>query len=373
MQISATAGAVMRLAASGLKRSAERRRRRMKVFVTGGCGFLGSHVCEYYVGKGASVISYDNMTKHELTRTRLATDGARNYNWDLLKNLGVRMIKADVRNYEELLDSASGCDYIVHTAAQPAMTISWEDPRLDITTNAIGTFNVLEAARKLAIPVACCATIHIYGNSINGELQESERRYVRIPEGIDESHPTLGGVLSPLHASKFAGDAYVRVYIDTYNMAAASFRLTGIYGTRQFGGEDHGWVANFAIRSILRWPLTVYGTGKQVRDIIYATDICEAFDAFYRTRRAGVYNIGGGGMTAISLLECIDLIAEINGCRPEVNFAPDRYADLRYFVCDISKARRELGWAPRVVPKEGIVRLLEWIGASRHVLVSEKR
>lgn len=338
-----------------------------RVFVTGGCGFLGSHVCEYYMQKGAQVVSYDNLTKHEIERTGFAAEKARSYNWNYLKGIGVNLIKADVRNAEELLDAAAGCDYIIHTAAQPAMTISWEDPRLDITTNVIGTFNVLEAARKLKIPVACCATIHIYGNKINEGLKESKTQYIREPAGIDEKYPTLEGTLTPLHASKAAGDMYVRVYIDTYKLEAASFRLTGIYGTRQFGGEDHGWVANFSIRSVLGWPITIYGTGKQVRDIVYATDICEAFNAFYVSRKAGIYNIGGGKQTALSLLECIDIIEKVNGFRPEVQFAPDRHGDLRYFVCDISKAQRELNWSPQIMPREGVAKLIAWIKDNRGI------
>jgi CDP-paratose 2-epimerase len=224
----------------------------------------------------------------------------------------------------------------------------------------MGTFNVLEAARKHSIPVASCATIHVYGNKINESLKEGEKRYVREPETIDENYVILQGALSPLHGSKAAGDIYHRVYIDTYNLEAASFRLTGIYGTRQFGGEDHGWVANFSIRSVLNWPLTIFGTGKQVRDIIYATDICEAFDAFYRKRKPGVYNIGGGPKTAISLLECIDIIAGINGQKPEVKFAQERYADLRYFICDISKAKKELDWEPKVQLEEGLQKTIEY-------------
>ncbi|MBN2181975.1 MAG: NAD-dependent epimerase/dehydratase family protein [Sedimentisphaerales bacterium] len=343
----------------------------MKVLVTGGCGFLGSHVCEYYAKKDAKVVSYDNMTKHELKRTGFATEQARNYNWNYLKKLGVDLVKADVRNYEELLEQSRGCDYIIHTAAQPAMTISWEDPRLDITTNVLGTFNVLEVARQLKIPVASCATVHIYGNKINQTLKETEKRYTREPEGIDENHLTLEGTITPLHASKGAGDTYVKTYIDTYKLEAASFRLTGIYGTRQFGGEDHGWVANFSIRSVLDWPITIFGTGKQVRDIIYATDICEAFDAFYKTRKPGVYNIGGGSMTAISLLECVELIEELLGKKPELNFEPDRLGDLRYFVCDITKAQKELGWRPRIKPKEGVKKLIDWITNNRDLFVEK--
>lgn len=343
----------------------------MKVLVTGGCGFLGSHVCEFYAKRGDEVISYDNMTKHELKRTGFGAEEARNFNWDYLKGLGVSLVKADIRNFEELLDHAQGCSYIIHTAAQPAMTISWEDPGLDITTNIMGTFNVLEVARRLKIPVASCATIHVYGNKINEALEERADRYIREPECIDETHPTLEGFLTPLHASKFAADTYVKVYIDTYKTEAASFRLSGIYGTRQFGGEDHGWVANFSIRSVLDWPVTIFGTGKQVRDIIYATDVCEAFDAFFRTRRPGIYNIGGGSQTAISLLQCIDILGVINNKRPEVRFAPERQGDLKYFICDISKAKRELAWSPKIMPEEGIGRLVQWIKENRDILISK--
>lgn len=345
----------------------------MKVLVTGGCGFLGSHVCEYYIQKGDMVISYDNMTKHELERTGFAAEESRNYNWNYLENLGVKLIKADIRNFEELLDHAKGCNYIIHTAAQPAMTVSWEDPLLDITTNVNGTFNVLEVARRLKIPVASCASVHVYGNKINESLKEGKNRYTRNPECISEDHPTLEGTLTPLHASKAAGDIYIKVYIDTYKVEAASFRLTGIYGTRQFGGEDHGWVANFSIRSVLDWPITIFGTGKQVRDIIYATDVCEAFDAFYKSRKPGIYNIGGGSRTAISLLECIDVIEEINGKRPNVKFAPDRHGDLRYFICNIDKAKKELGWEPKIMPKKGIEILLNWIRDNREIFIKREK
>lgn len=344
----------------------------MRVFVTGGCGFLGSHVCEFYARKGDEVISYDNMTKHELERTGFATEAARNYNWNYLEQLGVKLVKADVRNFKELIDNARGCDYIIHTAAQPAMTISWEDPVLDFTTNALGTFNVLETARLLEIPVASCATIHIYGNGINQSLTEGQKRYVRDPQTIDETYPTLAGAVTPLHASKSTGDIYVKTYIDTYKLQAASFRLTGIYGTRQFGGEDHGWVANFSIRSILGWPITIFGTGKQVRDIIYAADVCEAFDAFYKSRQPGIYNIGGGSQTAISLLDCIDILDDIIGQRPQVKFAPDRHGDLRYFICNIGKAKKKLGWAPNIMPRQGIEKLISWIKENRDIFIKNE-
>jgi CDP-paratose 2-epimerase len=337
----------------------------MKVLVTGGCGFLGSHVCEYYIQKGWDVVAYDNMTKLELKRTGYAAEGARDYNVKFLQKIGVEIVQQDVQDHETLLKTSEGCDYIIHTAAQPAMTISWEQPRLDFMTNVLGTFNVLEVARELEIPIVSCASVHIYGNAINEELTEGETRYLRDPAEIGEDYPLCGGNLSPLHASKVSGDYYVRTYADQYGVDAASFRLTGLYGVRQFGGEDHGWVANFAIRTAMDRPLRIFGTGKQTRDIIYATDVCEAFHAFFQTRKSGVYNIGGSNMTTISLLECIDLLGDISGKTPEVSMEPGRYGDLQYFVCDISRAKEALGWEPTITPREGVGKLYEWIDAEK--------
>jgi len=333
----------------------------MKVLVTGGCGFLGSHTCQYYKEKGDEVVAYDNMTKYELGRTGYATEEARNYNWNKLSALGVEMIKGDVRDYEHLLEAAKGCDFIIHTAAQPAMTIAWEDPELDFSTNVRGTFNVLKVAREHKIPVVSCATIHIYGNKINERLEEGERRYILDPPEIDENYPAMEGLLTPLHASKRAAEIYLQTFIDTYKLEAASFRFTGMYGPNQFGGEDHGWVANFAIRAVLGLPINIFGTGKQVRDILYAKDAVLAFDAFYKSRKPGIYNIGGGLKTAISLIDCVDILKEITGKDIKVNFCPDRMGDLRYFVCDTKKAQRELKWDAEILPKEGITKLVNWI------------
>ncbi|MEM2619535.1 MAG: NAD-dependent epimerase/dehydratase family protein [Candidatus Hadarchaeales archaeon] len=333
----------------------------MRVLVTGGCGFLGSHICEYYRRLGEEVVSLDNLTKHELMRTGYEVEGARMHNWNFLKELGVELVKGDVRNMEDLRAAGKDCDFIVHTAAQPAMTISIEDPVLDITTNVLGTFNVLETARKLDVPVVYCSTIHVYGPKLNEEVKELETRYTRDPVAIDENYPVMRGTLTPLHASKYSAEIYVRTYIDTYGLEAATFRLTGMYGPRQFGGEDHGWVANFTIRSLLGLPITIFGSGKQVRDILYASDAAASFDAFYKRRKPGTYNIGGGPERAISLLECLELIKKIAGVEQKIVFKETRQGDLWYFVCDIEKARRELGWQPRVSNEEGIRRLVDWV------------
>jgi len=339
----------------------------MRILVTGGCGFLGSWVCEYYIKKGSKVISYDNMTKYELMRSGYNVDKARDYNWKYLKKLGVELIKADVRNKNKLFEYARDCDFIVHTAAQPAMTISIDKPELDLTTNVLGTVNVLEAAKAFNIPVVSCATIHVYGNRINRELSEGRKKYIRKSRAINEHYPILTGTITPLHASKASADIYVKTYIDTFGVKAASFRLTGLYGPRQLGGEDHGWVANFCIRAIMDLPITIYGSGKQVRDILYAQDVVSAFDAFFRNPRPGIYNIGGGSKNMISLLECIELISAVLNKKLNVKFGYERLGDLRYFVCDIKKAKRYLGWTSKVRPKEGIKRLIIWIKENREL------
>lgn len=307
----------------------------------------------------------DNMTKAELLRTGYQTDAARDHNRALLHSLGAQMVCADICDSEQLLDIASGCDYIVHTAAQPAVTISLENPLLDLNTNVVGSVNVLEAARLHDIPVAACATIHVYGNWVNDELTEGATRYERNPPALPETAQTMAGYLTPLHASKAAAEHYLQAYVSAYGLRAASFRLTGIYGTRQLGGEDHGWVANFAIRNTLGWPVTVYGTGKQVRDIIYASDVAEAFLAFFEKGEPGIYNIGGGQDTAISLVECIQLIDRITGRDTDVRYAESRFGDLKYFICDITRARQQLNWQPGVRPEEGVSRLLDWVNENR--------
>lgn len=333
----------------------------MRVLVTGGCGFIGSWVCEYYAKKGHKVICYDNMTKHELLRTGYSVEKLRNYNWNFLKKLKVTLVKADVRNKKNLFFYAKSCDFIVHTAAQPAVTISIEQPELDFTTNAQGTFNVLEAARHFDVPVVSCATIHVYGNNINERLRAGKSRFIRTPAAINELYPTLTGTITPLHCSKAAADTYVRAYIDTYKVRAASFRLTGLYGQRQFGGEDHGWVANFCIRAIKNLPITIFGTGKQVRDILYAGDLVEAFEAFRRNPVPGIYNIGGGKENMISLIECIGYISKLLQKNVKVTYAPERHGDLKYFVCDSSKAKKLLHWEAKIRPPEGIKALWKWV------------
>jgi CDP-paratose 2-epimerase len=331
------------------------------VFVTGGCGFLGTQACESFRAQGWEVVAYDNLTKHELARTGYRVEAARAHTLEFLRRIGVKVVREDIRDAEALLDHSARASLIVHTAAQPAMTISWEAPRLDFETNALGTFNVLEAARLHGIPVVSCSTIHVYGSGINDTLRESETRYVREPVAIGEEHPVLTGRLTPLHASKRTLEIYSRTYAEMYGVKAAAFRYTGIYGPRQFGGEDHGWVANFAIRLLNGEPIRIFGTGKQVRDILFASDAAQAFLDYARAPTAGAYTIGGGPSCALSLVECVRLLEELSARKAELSFEPERFGDLRYFVSDTSAARRDFGFDARVGPREGLSAMLAWV------------
>ncbi|MBF0362183.1 MAG: NAD-dependent epimerase/dehydratase family protein [Oligoflexia bacterium] len=345
----------------------------MKVLVTGGAGFLGSHVSEFYRTKGWEVLAYDNLTKFELNRTGHNPEKIREYNQKFLNKIGAQLVEADIRDYQKLLAAARSCDYIIHTAAQPAMTIGIEDPDLDFTSNVVGTYNVLSVAKKLNIPVVNCCTIHVYGNGINDNLTEDPTRYLHTPVAISEDFPILTGKITPLHASKICGEHYVRMFIDTYGLKAASFRLTGLYGERQFGGEDHGWVANFTIRTVMNRPISLFNTGKQVRDILHAKDLCECFHAFYEQQIAGVYTVGGGPEHMISLIETLNYLGELNNNnKSEIKFAGERFGDLNYFVSDITKVRTNLKWQPKIKPKQGISYLYNWVRENRELFEKQQ-
>lgn len=333
-----------------------------RIFITGGAGFLGSHLCEYYRNQGWDVVAYDNLTKHELMRTGYDVVGARDYIVKFLLGIGVKLVIADVRDFKVLLEKAEGCDYIVHCAAQPAMTIALEEPSFDAQVNIQGTINVLEVARRLEVPVVNCSTIHIYGNGLNELIKEGEEVFFKPGDYIKEASPVLSGTLTPLHASKRAAEIYTRTYAESYGVKAATFRLTGMYGPRQFGGEDHGWVANFAIRTLLGLPITVYQTDKQVRDIIYVADAVSAFVKFYEAGAPpGIYNICGGEPAAVSLGQVLKMLERITQVKQEVSLAPARQGDLLWFVGDYSKAKERFGWEPQVSTVTGLVDLTDWI------------
>lgn len=343
----------------------------MKILVTGGCGFVGSNTCKHFVKQGHEVIAFDNMEYFELVRSGYRRDIKQTIS-DNLKEIGVSVVKGNILNKTLLNDCSSTVDFIIHTAAQPAMTIAKEYPQIDFNTNVVGTFNLLMLAHKYDIPMVNCSSIHVYGNGINNQLIDMGTRYAHRPGTFSEDHPVLTGDITPLHASKRSAEIYTEAFIQTYGLKAANFRLTGMYGPEQLAGMDHGWVANFAIRTLMQKPITIFDTDKQVRDILYVGDVVKAFEAFYDKQISGTYNVGGGLETSISLRECLELIRDITGIDQDIRFDESRKGDLYYFVCNIDKIKQNLGWEPHVLPREGIRNMIEWIHNNKSLFCGVK-
>ena len=342
-----------------------------KILVTGGCGFLGSHVCELFIKKGWRVDAFDNMSKFELMRTGYNVDKARDYNRNFLESIGVQIQKADVRDIYALTECAHSCDYIVHTAAQPAMTVALENPIFDFENNALGTLNVLETGRLLHLPVALCSTIHVYGNGRNNQLCELPTQLMPKRQdsfALKETAKILTGKITPLHVSKHINELYARAYQESYNAKSAVFRLTGFYGPRQLGGEDHGWVANFAIRTACELPIKIFGTDKQVRDILYVTDVAKAFELWHDNGCvSGLYNICGGVSYNTSLKDCLRILAQITGKTQSIEMLPARTGDLWYFSGNHDKATKTFKWQPTITPERGIQELVAWIQENKEL------
>ncbi len=339
----------------------------MRVLVTGGTGFVGSHVVEYYAEKGHEVLALDNLARVKL-------EPKARYNWDFLEGMSnVTLVKGDVKKAEDLEGPARDVDAIVHAAGQTAVTLSVEDPREDFETNALGTFNVLEAARKSGgdPAVVYCSTNKVYGGNVNDLVTEGDSRYALTRElGVPEDLSIDLSEHTPYGCSKLAGDLYVQDYAHLHGMDTAVFRMSCIYGTRQFGIEDQGWVAWFSIATLLGKPITIYGDGKQVRDMLYVSDLVAAFDAFLERRKQvhhGVFNMGGGPENTLSLLELLDLLKELTGEGPEVSYADWRPSDQRCYISDITRAGEKLGWHPKVAPKEGVEKLVDWIQENKEI------
>lgn len=351
----------------------------MKLLVTGGAGFVGSHVAEYYAKKGNEVVVFDNLTRAML----LGYDTANAmYNWNYLKRYdNIELIKGDIRDAKRIKDAAKDADVIIHTAAQTAVTTSLIDPRTDFEINAIGTFNVLEAARlhKNNPCVIYCSTNKVYGDNVNKiPVEKREMRYIfndpNYEKGIPENFPIDHCEHTPYGDSKLLGDIYVQDYGHVYGLKTGVFRMSCIYGTRQFGVEDQGWVAWFTIATLSGKPITIYGDGKQVRDVLYVDDLIRAHDLFINSNlKQEVFNIGGGAENTLSLLELLDLLEKLIGKRAEASYENWRPSDQKVYVSDISKVTRELGWKPKVDVKTGIAKLAEWIEENRGFYKKKKQ
>jgi len=336
----------------------------MKVLVTGAAGFLGSHVCEYYRNKGWDVLGIDNLTHHELSRADYHGPAARAYMVHELQDMDAYFVHGDICYLPLLVDMGKGCDYIVHCAAQPTITAS--NDWLDTQVNIVGTLNVLGVALNEHIPLLNCSTIHVYGNGCNERLTMNMKgdRLTHSPSSFDESHPLLtGNNIRPLHVTKLAAEHFCDVYARRDGLEVATFRLTGMYGPRQFGGPDHGWMANMAIQAVMGRPITVFSPEEQVRDPIYATDVCRAIDLWFESspRQSGPYNIGGGDSRRLSIKQYLTMLEGLVGRHLDVTIAPGRAFDLHYWSTDFAKAQYAFGWTPEIGLKWGVSQLVEWI------------
>lgn len=331
-----------------------------RYLVTGGAGFIGSNYVHRLLSRGETVTVFDNLSRGG-SRKNLA--------W-LRESFGegaFRLVEGDIRDAGSIKQAAADADVVVHLAGQVAVTTSVVNPREDFEINAQGTFNVLEAARLSGRNPAFiyASTNKVYGGMEDVRVVEEATRYAYAdyPYGIPETHPL--DFHSPYGCSKGCGDQYVRDYARIYDLPTVVFRQSCIYGPRQFGVEDQGWVAWFVIATQTGKPITVYGDGKQVRDVLYVEDLLNAYDAAVAQidHAAGtVYNVGGGAENILAIwTEFGPLLEKLAGKRLPTAQGDWRPGDQRVFVADVRKAEAELGWRPRVGVEEGIRRLYQWV------------
>lgn len=334
----------------------------MKVLIVGGAGFIGSNAAWRHLQKGDEVVILDDLSR---------AGARRNVEW--LRSRGdVRVAQVDIRSAEEVretfrLHRDSGL--ILHLAAQVAVTSSVSDPRHDFEVNALGTFNVLEAVRLVGIqaPLVYASTNKVYGKMEDMAVAERDGRYVfpLLPHGVSEERSL--DFQSPYGCSKGAGDQYVLDYHRMYGLRTVVFRQSCIYGPRQFGIEDQGWVAWFTIAAIRGLPITIYGDGKQVRDVLFIEDLLDAFDLAAEgiERTAGrAYNIGGGPENAVSVREVLKFLEKRRGTPIPWRESAWRPADQKVYVSDIRRARAELNWVPRVSWQRGLDCLYDWVAGN---------
>ncbi|AEI62037.1 NAD-dependent epimerase/dehydratase family protein [Corallococcus macrosporus] len=332
-----------------------------RTVIFGGAGFIGSNLADHYLSAGRTVRIVDNLTRpgvvHNL-RWLQARHGAR-----------LEVMTADVRDAQAVKQAVAGATQVFHFAAQVAVTTSLEVPVTDFEVNAGGTLNVLEALRAMErpAPLVFTSTNKVYGGMPGVELVQGQRRYeprdTRLrSQGVDEACPL--DFESPYGCSKGAADQYVLDYARAYGLRTVVFRMSCIYGPRQFGTEDQGWVAHFLLRTLEGQPLTLYGDGKQVRDILDVRDLVDALSLAQQHMgrlKGQAFNMGGGPTRAVSLLELLGLISQRTGLRPAIHFEDWRTGDQRYYVSDTRKFQAATGWAPRVGVREGVDRLHDWL------------
>lgn len=333
--------------------------------ITGGAGFIGSNLAHQLLSMGRKVRILDNLSRPGVEQ---------NLAW-LRERHGdaLEVLLGDVRDEAAVQQAVAGTAQVFHFAAQVAVTTSLADPRTDFAINAQGTLNVLEAVRARPVPpfFLMTSTNKVYGDLADLALQPVGAHYQPLDlavqaRGVAESRPL--DFHSPYGCSKGTADQYALDYARSYGLCSVVFRMSCIYGPRQFGTEDQGWVAHFLLRALDGQPITVYGDGRQVRDILFVEDLVAAFLLAERNGRAlagRAFNIGGGPRNAISLLDLLERIAALEGRRPAAAFDDWRTGDQRWYISDTRAFEQATGWRPQVPARAGIARLHTWLAAHR--------
>lgn len=319
----------------------------MHLLVTGGAGFIGTNFCLAAARLGYPLTGLDNFSNPPSKK-----------NLPLLKRAGVDLREFDIRN--PLPTSLSNVDHVIHLAGHCSTPRSFTDPRRDFLDNALGTFNVLEFARSHGnIPVIYASTIKVYPDSLNTlPIKESRKRFSFADrKGIDETYPIEPGSHAPYGASKYAGDLYCQEYFRSFGVPTVINRLSSVFGPHQHGSEEAGWISHFLKSKKTNRPVTVFGTGKQVRDALWVHDLVELF--FLQMKHlekimGKIYNVGGGPKNALSLLELVEYLNRKGGRPMKVKLAGPRTGDLKVFICNIAKIRSDTGWSPNTSVWKGI-------------------
>lgn len=341
--------------------------RTKRILITGGAGFIGCNAARYFGMRNWSVTVLDNLS-------RQGTD--QNLEW-LGEGTSFDFEQVDIRNRPAIdrVLSEGRFDAVIHLAAQVAVTTSVTDPATDFAVNAMGTFNILDAVR-LHCPEAVflfASTNKVYGKitDATSALQDGQYRYTNRPHGISETEPL--DFLSPYGCSKGAADQYVLDFARIYGIPAASFRQSCIYGPRQFGVEDQGWVAWFAIASLLKRDITIFGDGKQVRDVLHVEDLIRAYEAAILAPdkiAAQAFNVGGGPERVLSLLELIRMLEQRLDIKIPLNWDDWRPGDQHVYISDIRKLGQRLNWTPEIDVETGIAQLIDWVDQNRDAVQS---
>lgn len=337
-----------------------------KILITGGAGFIGSNYACRRILNGDDITIYDNLSR---------TGAKENLNWLSTKthDKPFNFVEGDVRDYEMLMSAVVGKDIIIHLAAQVAVTSSIADPQFDFSVNAAGTFNVLEATRVCGEKplIIYASTNKVYGEIEDIPVVEEETRYsfIDLPAGVTEKQ--LLDFHSPYGCSKGCGDQYVKDYSRIYDIPTVVFRQSCIYGKRQFGIEDQGWVAWFVIAAVVGKPITIYGDGKQVRDLLFIEDLMNAYDLVIERKestKGQIFNIGGGIENSVSIWrEFGPILEKIHGGDIPVKIEEWRPGDQKIYISDISKVKNYLGWSPKISVEKGLSLLYHWVAKNKEL------